>query len=306
MSTATHADRVAIVTGGASGIGRATAQRLAAEGARVCVADLDRPGAESVAKEIAEAGGEAFACAVDVADVSANAEMVEQTLTRYGALHVVHLNAGVARFSSIVDGDVDIWKQVIDINLSGVFYGLRAVARPIAEAGGGAVVATASVAGLRGVLGLPCRRGRAGDGGRGMGIRDRYLAYADAFEESFVDDEWGRIEAFFTEDAVYEGDPDARGRDAVLAKLKDGIDKFDRRMDSRTLDFQEPTVEGDTLRVTWEVTYAKAGAPDLSIAGVETAVFEGDRIARLRDQITPVAQKGMEQWLAKHAALLQP
>ena len=88
-----------------------------------------------------------------------------------------------------------------------------------------------------------------------MGIQDRYQAYADAFEESFVDDDWSRIEQYFTEDAVYEGDPeDARGRAAVLAKLKGGVDAFDRKMDKRTPDFQAPTVDGNTLTMKWAVT----------------------------------------------------
>jgi hypothetical protein len=138
-----------------------------------------------------------------------------------------------------------------------------------------------------------------------MAILERYRAYADAFEESFVDDDWSRIESFFTEDAVYEGDPDARGRDAVLAKLKGGVDAFDRRMDSRTPDFQTPTVDGDTLSMKWSVAYTKAGLPDLVITGVETAVFEGDRIAILRDTFDPEAQKAMEQWMAAHGSALQ-
>ena len=139
-----------------------------------------------------------------------------------------------------------------------------------------------------------------------MSILDRYQAYADAFEESFEDDDWSHIEPYFTEDAVYEGDPeDAHGRDAVLAKLKAGVDNFDRKMDSRTPNFDSPTVDGDTLRMTWSVTYTKAGAPDLVISGVETATFEGDRIARLRDDFDPDATKAMGEWMAAHGALLQ-
>ena len=137
-----------------------------------------------------------------------------------------------------------------------------------------------------------------------MSIADRYQAYADAFEQSFEDDDWSRIEPYFTESAVYEGDPDAHGREAVLAKLKGGVDAFDRRMDSRTPDFQIPTVEGNTLTMKWRVTYTKSGAPDLVISGVETAVFEGDRIALLRDEFDPEAQKAMEQWMAAHGATL--
>ncbi len=138
-----------------------------------------------------------------------------------------------------------------------------------------------------------------------MSIEDRYQAYASAFEESFVDDDWSRIEQYFTEDAVYEGDPDARGREAVLAKLKGGVDAFDRKMDKRTPDFHSPTVEGNTLVMKWTVTYEKAGAPDLVISGVETAVFEGDRIALLRDDFDPEAQKTMGEWMAAHGAKLQ-
>jgi len=139
-----------------------------------------------------------------------------------------------------------------------------------------------------------------------MSIEERYRAYADAFEQSYADDDWSRIEPFFTENAVYEGDPEpARGRKAVLAKLKGGVDGFDRRMDSRTPDFQTPTVDGDTLTMNWTVAYKKKGLPDLVITGVETAVFEGDRIALLRDTLDPEAQKGMGKWMAAHGGALQ-
>ncbi len=138
-----------------------------------------------------------------------------------------------------------------------------------------------------------------------MSIQDRYQAYASAFEESFVDDDWSHIEPYFTEDAVYEGDPDARGREAVLAKLKGGVEAFDRKMDKRSPDFQTPTVEGNTLKMSWTVTYQKAGAPDLVLKGVETAVFEGDRIALLRDEFDPEAQKAMGEWMEAHGAKLQ-
>ena len=138
-----------------------------------------------------------------------------------------------------------------------------------------------------------------------MSILDRFQAYADAFEESYADDDWSRIEPFFTEDAVYEGDPDVRGRDALIAHLKSGVDAFDRRMDSRSPDFQTPTVVGDTLTMDWTMTYTKAGCPDLVISGVETAIFEGDRIRLLRDAFDPAAEKAMGQWMAEHGARLQ-
>ena len=137
-----------------------------------------------------------------------------------------------------------------------------------------------------------------------MSIQDRYQAYADAFEESYEDDDWTRLEQYFTQDAVYEGDPDARGCDAVLAKLKGGVDGFDRKMDSRRPDFQTPTLDGNTLVMKWTVTYQKMGAPNLVLAGVETAVFEGDRIALLRDDMDPAALKEMGQWMREHSGKL--
>jgi hypothetical protein len=137
-----------------------------------------------------------------------------------------------------------------------------------------------------------------------MSILDRYLAYADAFEESYVDDDWSRIEPFFTPGAIYEGEPTARGREAVLAKLKAAVGGFDRRMDSRTPDFATPTVSGNRLEMKWKVTYTKRGLPDLVISGVEIAEFEGDRIALLRDEFDPGAQKAMGEWMAAHGTAL--
>ena len=136
-----------------------------------------------------------------------------------------------------------------------------------------------------------------------MGILERYQAYADAFEQSLADDDWSRIGPFFAGDAVllYEDEPVAHGRDEVVATLKGGVDGFDRLMDSRTPDFETPTVDGDTVTMKWKVAYAKRGHPDLVTFGVETAVFEGQEIARLQD----LSDKAMQEWLAEHGAALQ-
>lgn len=139
-----------------------------------------------------------------------------------------------------------------------------------------------------------------------MGILERYLAYADDFEKSYVDDDWSRVAQYFTPNAVYEGEPDARGRDAVLAKFKNGVDTFDRRMDRRTPAFERPQVAGKTLTMKWKMTYTKRGLPDLVISGVETAEFEGDRIARLRDDFDPGALAAMNDWMTKHGPSLRP
>ncbi len=138
-----------------------------------------------------------------------------------------------------------------------------------------------------------------------MSILDRYLEYADAFEESFADDDWSRLEAYFAPDAIYDGEPAARGRDALMAKLKTGVDNFDRRMDSRVPDFTTPTAKGDTVTMKWSVTYTKRGLPNLVISGMETARFEGDRIALLHDELDPEARKAMGEWMTKHGKALQ-
>lgn len=133
---------------------------------------------------------------------------------------------------------------------------------------------------------------------------DRYLEYARAFEDTYQDDDWSRLEPFFTEDAVYETDDEARGREAVFQKLRAGVDAFDRRFDRRLPDFDPPAEEDDRVVMKWRVTYQKEGLPDLVISGVETAVFEGERICRLRDEFDPSAQKAMAEWMSSHGASL--
>ncbi len=140
-----------------------------------------------------------------------------------------------------------------------------------------------------------------------MSIKDRYLAYAEAFEQTYVDDDWNRIGPYFTEDAVYEGGPEvARGREAVLAALKGSVNSMDRNMDSRTPEFAAPTVDGNSLSMDWTVTYSKSGCPDLKISGREFAEFKGDQIALLRDEFSPEAQQAMESWMSEHGHKLAP
>ena len=147
--------KVAVVTGGASGIGRATALRLAEDGAAVCVADLQEEKAAEVAAEIESAGGRALVVVADVSQEADNARIVEATKAKFGALHYGFLNAGIGRRGSIVGGDVAEWDKVVAVNLRSVFLGLRAMAPAVIEVGGGAFVATASVAGLRATAGMP-------------------------------------------------------------------------------------------------------------------------------------------------------
>ncbi len=150
--------KVALVTGAASGIGRATALVLGREGARVACADLNAEGAEAAAKEISRAGGEAIGLRLDVTDPADNQRAVDATVKRFGALHLAHLNAGIATASNVLDTPLDEWSRTIAVNLSGVFYGLQAAGRAIRDAGGGAIVITSSDAGKRGgaTLGSYC------------------------------------------------------------------------------------------------------------------------------------------------------
>lgn len=140
--------RVALVTGGASGIGAAVASRLAARGAAVVVVDIDEAGATSVA---ARTGGRAMG--VDVADPDAMAAAVDQTERWHGRLDIVHLNAGRAgRQCGVEDLDVDTYRQVVGVNVDHVVYGTCAAVPALGRAGGGTIVVTASLAGL---VGLP-------------------------------------------------------------------------------------------------------------------------------------------------------
>ncbi len=140
-----------------------------------------------------------------------------------------------------------------------------------------------------------------------MAFTDRYLAYAEDFERTYADDDWTRLEQYFTEDADYPqgtAQSEVTGRDEVFKRIKASVDQFDRRMDTRTLHFDPPKEDGDRVTVSWKATYTKAGAPDITIWGRETATFRDDRICLLAGEFDPTAQKNLEAWLAEHGAKL--
>ncbi|MEO8684762.1 MAG: SDR family oxidoreductase [Devosia sp.] len=141
-------DKVAIVTGAASGIGAAIAQRLAASGAKILVADLDADGARRVAEAIVAQGGVAVDMAVDVS-VSVEVEaMVDAVRRQYGGLHLAVNNAGIGGASAPTgEYPLDSWHKVIATNLDSVFYGMRYQIPAILESGGGAIVNMASILG---------------------------------------------------------------------------------------------------------------------------------------------------------------
>lgn len=130
---------------------------------------------------------------------------------------------------------------------------------------------------------------------------ERFRAYAAAFENFYEDDDWRRLEAFFTEDASYDG---AEGRPALLEKLRSSVNSLDRRMDSRHLAFDDPLAEGDRVIVDWRVRYSKSGCPDLVIHGRETANFRGDRICELHDEIHSNSRADFGRWMEEFGAQL--
>lgn len=139
-----------------------------------------------------------------------------------------------------------------------------------------------------------------------MNIQDRFLEYADAFEITYEDNNWSRLEPYFSVEATYDsglGDI-AYGLPAVMAKLEGAIDDFDRLMDTRVVDFTPPITEGDTVRTHWTARYSKAGVPDLQFGGTEYARFEGDQIAQLRDELDPGSEEALSNWLNRHGESL--
>ena len=140
--------KTAIVTGGGSGIGAAICRQLATGGATVIVADLDPAAAEAVAQEITQEGGAAQAHTVDTADHAQVEAMIARAEAETGALHLLVNNAGIGGTPGPVgEYPLDDWHKLININLNGVFYGMRYGLPAIERAGGGAIVNMASILG---------------------------------------------------------------------------------------------------------------------------------------------------------------
>ncbi len=147
-------NKVVIVTGGGSGIGKATALLFAEQGARIAVADISQESASACAGQIEAQGGKALALRVDVSNEDDCRRMVEETLARFDRVDVAFNNAGLGP-QPVLTGDcpVETWKRVIDVNLNGVFYCMKHELNAMRQSGGGVIINTASIMGTRGTPG---------------------------------------------------------------------------------------------------------------------------------------------------------
>ena len=145
-------DRVALITGGANGMGREAALLFAGEGARVVVADFDAEHGGATVEAVRAAGGDASFVAVDVADEAQVQAMVDFAMATYGALHVLYNNAGIfpADDGGATDTSVETWQRVMDVNLKGVWLGCKHGVPAMVASGGGAIVNVASFVALMG------------------------------------------------------------------------------------------------------------------------------------------------------------
>jgi NAD(P)-dependent dehydrogenase (short-subunit alcohol dehydrogenase family) len=146
--------KVAIVTGDASGIGAACATTLAREGAKVVVTDIDDAGAQAVVSKIVAAGGEAICLHQDVSIEEDWPRVIEATELRFGQLNVMMANAGIGILCKAIEMSLADWRQQTAINLDAVFLSVKYAVPAMRRAGGGSIIITSSVAGLRGSAGL--------------------------------------------------------------------------------------------------------------------------------------------------------
>ncbi len=207
------ADRTAIVTGGGSGIGAASAHRLAAEGAAVVVADVDGERADTVAAEIEREGRRAIAIEVDVASRASVDRMVDTAYDTFGRLDVLHNNAGVGSILPLPMVDEATIDRLLGINVKGVIHGMAAAAPRMLEAGGGAIVNTSSLAAS---FGAPLQVVYSGTKGAVSGLtRAAAMEFAPTVRVNAVCP--GGVRTRFTEAAI--GAPMPAELEEMAAKL---------------------------------------------------------------------------------------
>ena len=149
-------NKVAIVTGGASGLGKSSAKLLAREGAKIVVSDIDEEGGKKVVQQIKEDGGEAIFIKQDVAKEDEWKNVIETTLETYGKLHILANSAGIGLVGTVEDVTLEDWKNLIDINLNGTFLGTKYGIKGMRKTDeGGSIINFSSIEGLIGDPNLP-------------------------------------------------------------------------------------------------------------------------------------------------------
>jgi NAD(P)-dependent dehydrogenase (short-subunit alcohol dehydrogenase family) len=143
--------KTALISGAASGIGKATAERFAREGAKVALTDIDPDKGGQLAADLTKAGHDAFYQNLDVVDPDAWRAVVDSVTARWGRLDILVNSAGIGRAKGLLDMSYDFWKQTISINLDGTFLGTQAAVDSMKDTGGGAIVNISSVLGFVGM-----------------------------------------------------------------------------------------------------------------------------------------------------------
>lgn len=133
-----------------------------------------------------------------------------------------------------------------------------------------------------------------------------FQAYADAFEATYEDDNWNRLESFFAEDAEYDpGDGiKAIGRSAVIDRLRGAVNGLDKKFDTRDLSSEPPSLDGNTVSLKWMMTLCKQGTPDLILSGVENISYADGTIKSMQDVFDDGTAETLGHWMAAHEDVL--
>lgn len=129
-----------------------------------------------------------------------------------------------------------------------------------------------------------------------------FQQYADAFEATYEDDNWNRLESFFAEDAEYDPGDGVKsvGRSAVIDRLRAAVNGLDRKFDTRALRSEKPSLDGNTVALRWVMTLCKQGTPDLVLSGVEYVIYTDGAIKSMQDVFDDGTAETLGGWMAAH------